>query len=45
MVEDEVLVKMVASGVCHTDIGVAKGLLPASFPAILGKIRYYVRIG
>jgi len=34
--ENEVLVKMVASGVCHTDLTVGAGLLPSSFPAILG---------
>ncbi|KAK4057380.1 hypothetical protein OIO90_001449 [Microbotryomycetes sp. JL221] len=35
--EDEVLVEIVATGICHTDFTVAKGLLPgASYPVILG---------
>ncbi|MGF7234292.1 MAG: NAD(P)-dependent alcohol dehydrogenase [Frankia sp.] len=33
---DDVLIRMVASGVCHTDITVAAGLLPFPFPAVLG---------
>jgi hypothetical protein len=32
----EVLVQMVASGVCHTDVSVMHGLLPLPLPAILG---------
>jgi Zn-dependent alcohol dehydrogenase len=32
----EVLVRMVASGVCHTDVHVMHGLLPVPLPAILG---------
>ena len=32
----EVLVRMVASGVCHTDVSVMHGLLPAPLPVILG---------
>jgi aryl-alcohol dehydrogenase len=32
----EVLVQMVASGVCHTDVHVMHGLLPVPLPAILG---------
>jgi aryl-alcohol dehydrogenase len=35
--DDEVLVRIEAVGVCHTDIGVAAGYLPDfSFPAVLG---------
>jgi aryl-alcohol dehydrogenase len=33
---DEVLIKIVATGICHTDIAVLKGQLPFAFPAILG---------
>lgn len=33
---DEVLVKIVATGICHTDLAVLKGHLPFAFPAILG---------
>lgn len=32
----EVLVRMVASGVCHTDVSVMHGILPAPLPVILG---------
>lgn len=32
----EVLIRMVASGVCHTDVSVMHGLLPAPMPIILG---------
>ncbi|KAM0786916.1 hypothetical protein ACM66B_002340 [Microbotryomycetes sp. NB124-2] len=35
--DDEILVEIAASGICHTDFTVAKGLLPgASYPVILG---------
>jgi aryl-alcohol dehydrogenase len=34
--EDEVLVKIVGSGVCHTDLGAAKLLPPEAFPAVFG---------
>ena len=34
--EDEVVVKLVASGVCHTDLSVVQGKLPVPPPAILG---------
>jgi aryl-alcohol dehydrogenase len=34
--DDEVLIKIVATGICHTDIAVLKGQLPFAFPAILG---------
>lgn len=33
---DEVLVRMVAAGLCHTDLGVASGGLPFPLPGILG---------
>jgi aryl-alcohol dehydrogenase len=33
---DEVLVRLVATGVCHTDIGVAAGALPFPLPGVLG---------
>ncbi len=34
--DDEVLVKIVATGVCHTDIGVRDQSYPVPFPAVLG---------
>ena len=34
--EDEVLVKIIGSGVCHTDLGAAKLLPPEAFPAVFG---------
>lgn len=33
---DEVLVRMVATGLCHTDLGVAAGGLPFPLPGVLG---------
>ncbi|WP_415925229.1 NAD(P)-dependent alcohol dehydrogenase [Streptomyces sp. ME19-01-6] len=33
---DEVLVRMVAAGVCHTDLGAAAGALPFPLPGVLG---------
>lgn len=33
---DEALVEVHASGICHTDLSVADGTLPASAPAVLG---------
>jgi len=33
---DEALVRMVAAGLCHTDLGVASGGLPFPLPAVLG---------
>ncbi|RFA09098.1 alcohol dehydrogenase [Subtercola boreus] len=33
---DEVLVRMVATGLCHTDLGVKAGALPFPMPGILG---------
>ncbi|SEC84933.1 NAD(P)-dependent alcohol dehydrogenase [Rhodococcus koreensis] len=33
---DEVLVRMVAAGLCHTDLGVASGALPFPLPGVLG---------
>ncbi|TDO48437.1 aryl-alcohol dehydrogenase [Kribbella sp. VKM Ac-2527] len=33
---DEVLVKMTAAGLCHTDLGVASGGLPFPLPGVLG---------
>ncbi|BBZ58120.1 NAD(P)-dependent alcohol dehydrogenase [Mycolicibacterium phocaicum] len=33
---NEVLVRLVAAGVCHTDLGVASGALPFPLPGVLG---------
>ena len=33
---DEVLIRMVAAGLCHTDLGVASGGLPFPLPGVLG---------
>lgn len=33
---DEVLVRIVAAGLCHTDLGVAAGALPFPLPGVLG---------
>ncbi|MER6799959.1 alcohol dehydrogenase catalytic domain-containing protein, partial [Amycolatopsis mediterranei] len=33
---DEVRVRIVATGVCHTDLGVAAGALPFPLPGVLG---------
>ena len=33
---NEVLVKIVATGLCHTDLAVKDGDLPTNFPAVLG---------
>jgi aryl-alcohol dehydrogenase len=34
--EDEILVRIVATGVCHTDLVVQAGMLPVPMPVILG---------
>jgi len=34
--ENEILVKTVATGVCHTDLAVIAGYLPTPFPVVLG---------
>lgn len=34
--EDEILVKVIATGVCHTDIVVRDGMLPTPLPVVLG---------
>ena len=34
--DHEVLVRMVATGVCHSDLGIIKGENPSSFPIVLG---------
>lgn len=34
--QDEILVKVVATGVCHTDMVVRDGMLPTPLPAVLG---------
>jgi len=34
--DDEVVVKMAASGICHSDLSVIKGNLPMMLPSILG---------
>ncbi len=33
---DEVVVRMVATGVCHTDISAARGVIPFPLPGVLG---------
>ena len=33
---DEVQVRMVAAGVCHTDMAVRDGWIPTTFPIVLG---------
>jgi len=35
-VDDEVLVKIAATGVCHTDLSCASGVLPTPYPVVLG---------
>lgn len=34
--DDEVLIRMVASGICHTDISASTGRLPTRMPIVLG---------
>ncbi|SBS25909.1 Aryl-alcohol dehydrogenase [Marinomonas spartinae] len=34
--QDEILVKVVATGVCHTDLVVRDGMMPTPLPAVLG---------
>ncbi|GGB04892.1 NAD(P)-dependent alcohol dehydrogenase [Allosediminivita pacifica] len=34
--DDEILVKLVATGVCHTDMAVIEGLMGTEFPVVLG---------
>ncbi|BEO06778.1 NAD(P)-dependent alcohol dehydrogenase [Serratia marcescens] len=34
--DDEVLVRVVASGLCHTDVAVRNGVMPTPLPAVLG---------
>ena len=34
--EGEVLVKVAASGVCHSDLSVIDGVIPFPLPAVLG---------
>jgi len=34
--ESEVLIRMTAAGLCHTDLGVASGGLPFPLPGVLG---------
>lgn len=34
--DDEALIEIVATGICHTDLSCAEGTLPASAPAVLG---------
>lgn len=33
---DEALVEIHATGICHTDLSCAAGILPAQFPAVFG---------
>ena len=35
-VGDQVLVRIAATGICHTDLGCASGRLPSGFPVVLG---------
>lgn len=34
--DDEALIEIHATGLCHTDLSCAEGTLPASAPAVLG---------
>lgn len=34
--DEEVLVRLVATGVCHTDLAVANGKIPVSHPLVAG---------
>lgn len=34
--DDELLVEIHATGICHTDIACMEGKLPAGFPCVLG---------
>lgn len=34
--DDELLVEIHATGICHTDIACMEGKLPAEFPCVLG---------
>lgn len=34
--DDEALIEIAATGICHTDLSCADGTLPASAPAVLG---------
>lgn len=34
--DDEALIEIHATGICHTDLSCANGTLPASAPAVLG---------
>lgn len=36
IIDDEVLLEVVASGLCHTDLALGAGRLPGPFPAIMG---------
>lgn len=36
LVHDEVLVQVVATGICHTDLSCASGRLPIGYPVVLG---------
>jgi Zn-dependent alcohol dehydrogenase len=33
---DEALVEIQATGICHTDLSCATGMIPAQLPAVLG---------
>ena len=33
---DEVIVRMAAVGLCHTDLSVRSGVLPTAYPVVLG---------
>jgi Zn-dependent alcohol dehydrogenase len=36
LVDDEVSVDVAATGICHTDLSVASGVIPTQFPVVLG---------
>jgi alcohol dehydrogenase len=36
LVDDEVLIRVAATGICHTDLSCASGVLPSAFPLVLG---------
>jgi Zn-dependent alcohol dehydrogenase len=40
--DDELLVEIHATGICHTDIACIEGKLPAEFPCVLGHEGTYI---
>lgn len=43
--DDELLVEIHATGICHTDISCIEGKLPAEFPCVLGHEGKIIRPG